>query len=124
MGMKTKRDKTAKDVDAYLGTIPIVARNALEDLRKAIRSAAPEAEEGYSYGVPAFKLHGKPLVCFAAFKNHCGFYPLSPEVLATFEAELSGYDTAKGTIRFDPTKPLPAALVKRIVKARLAELRR
>jgi uncharacterized protein YdhG (YjbR/CyaY superfamily) len=93
------------------------------ELREAIRSAAPKAEEGFSYGVPAFKLDGKPLVCFAVFKNHCGFYPMSPHVLSAFAAELTSYDTAKGTIRFDPKKPLPAALVKRIVKARIAELK-
>ncbi len=121
--MKKKRDHNTGDVDAYLAAVPPDARDALEKLRKIIRSAAPEAEEGFSYGVPAFKLDGKPVVCFAAFKHHCGFYPMSPDVLSLFAAELSGYETAKGTIRFDPKKPLPAALVKRIVKARIAQLR-
>ena len=88
-----------------------------------IRAAAPQAEEGFSYGVPAFNLDAKVLVCFAEFKRHCGFYPISPDVLRTFAGELSGYETAKGTIRFAPKKPLPAALIKRIVKARLAELK-
>ncbi len=117
-----KQDKSQKDVDVYLAEIPADARSALEKLRKTIRVAAPEAVEGFSYGVPAFKLNGKTLVCFAVFKNHCGFYPMSPEVLSAFAHELTGYKTAKGTIRFDPNKPLPATLVKRIVKARLAEL--
>lgn len=111
------------DVDAYLATVQADARNALDELRKTIRSTVPDAEEGFSYGVPAFKLGGKPLVCYAAFKNHCGFYPLSPAVLIAFAPDLTGYDTAKGTIRFDPKKPIPKALVRRIVKARIAELR-
>ena len=118
-----KHEKGRSAVDAYLETVPAAARKALQKLRMAIRAAAPEAEEGFSYGVPAFKFGGKALVCFAAFKRHCGFYPMSPDVLTAFADELSGYETAKGTIRFDPKKPLPAALIKRIVKARLAELK-
>lgn len=120
--MKKKQDKSQKDVDAYLAKLPADAKRALEKLRKTIRAAAPEAEEGFSYGVPAFKFNGKALVCFAAFKNHCGFYPVSPEVLDSFADDLTEYETAKGTIRFDPKKGLPATLVKRIVKARLTEL--
>lgn len=110
-----------ENIDAYLESLPVDAHKALEHLREVIRAAAPQAEEGFSYGVPAFRLHGKPLVCFAAFKNHCGFYPMSPEVLSRFSPELANYETAKGTIRFQAKKPLPAALVKRIVKARLEE---
>ena len=121
--MKRQSDRNKRDVDTYLAGVPAEARSALERLRETIRSAAPDAVEGFSYGVPAFKLHGKPLVCFAAFKNHCGFYPLSPAVLSSFSADLAGYDTAKGTIRFDPEKPLPSDLVKRIVRARIEELK-
>jgi uncharacterized protein YdhG (YjbR/CyaY superfamily) len=121
--MKMNREKNSRDVDAYLAAAPPEARNALEGLREAIRAAAPEAKEGFSYGVPAFMLDGKPLVCFAAFKNHCGFYPMSPDVLSAFAADLTGYHTAKGTIRFDPKEPLSPTLVKRIVKARIAELK-
>lgn len=120
--MKPKKKSNESDVDTYLAGIPTDARNALEKLRKWIRAAAPDAEEGFSYGVPAFKLHGKPIVCFAAFKNHCGFYPMSPNVLRAFSADLEVYETAKGTIRFRPEKPLPCALVKKIVRARIAEL--
>ncbi len=120
--MKRKRANDDNDVDAYLASIPADACSALEKLRKWIRAAAPNAKEGFSYGVPAFKLEGKPVVCFAAFKNHCGFYPMSPDVLSKFADDLAGYETAKGTIRFPAKKPLPAALVKKIVKARLAEL--
>jgi uncharacterized protein YdhG (YjbR/CyaY superfamily) len=122
--MKRKPAHDDNDVEAYLATVSADSRKALERIRGWIRAAAPEAEEGFSYGVPAFKLDGKPLVCFAAFKNHCGFYPMSPDVLRAFAADLADYDTAKGTIRFQPKKPLPAALVKKIVKARLAELKK
>jgi uncharacterized protein YdhG (YjbR/CyaY superfamily) len=120
--MKKRHKENNKDVDAYLTGVSTEARRALQRLRKAIRSAASKAEEGFSYGVPAFKLHGKPLVCFAAFKNHCGFYPMSPAVLSRYSHELSGYDTAKGTIRFQPEKPIPDALVKKIVKERITEI--
>ncbi len=98
------------------------SRKALENLRKLIQGTVPYAEEGFSYGVPAFKLNGRPLVCYAAFKNHCGFYPMSPEVLKRFTQDLADFETAKGTIRFTVDKPLSATLVKRIVKARLEEL--
>jgi uncharacterized protein YdhG (YjbR/CyaY superfamily) len=109
-------------VDQYLESLPIDSRKALENLRQLIQETVPKADEGFSYGVPAFKLNGKPLVCYAAFKNHCGFYPLSPEVLKRFARDLDDFETAKGTIRFTVDKPLSATLVKRIVKARLEEL--
>ncbi len=120
--MSMKQSKSQKDVNAYLARLPADARKALTTLRETIRAAAPEAEEGFSYGVPAFRLNGKALVCFAAFKKHCGFYPMSPEVLSSFADDLREYDTAKGTIRFDPKEVLPAALVNRIVNARIKEL--
>jgi uncharacterized protein YdhG (YjbR/CyaY superfamily) len=111
-----------RTIDAYLSKVPPAFRTALTRLRNAIAAAAPDAEEGFSYGVPAFKIGGKALVCFAAFRNHCGFYPMSPKVLTGLADELSGFDTAKGTIRFQPEKPIPVSLVKKIVKARLAEV--
>lgn len=109
-------------VDEYLELLPLVSQKALEDLRKIIQDTVPDAEEGFSYGVPAFKLKGRPLVCYAAFKNHCGFYPMSPKVLEKFTKELADFETAKGTIRFKVDKPLPKELVIRIVNARLKEL--
>lgn len=112
-----------KSVDIYFIKTPPVFRAALEKLRVTIRSAAPTAEEGFSYGVPSFKLNGKVLVCYAAFKNHCGFYPMSPEVLAKYSEDLREYDTAKGTIRFQPEKPIPDALVNKIVKERISEIK-
>jgi uncharacterized protein YdhG (YjbR/CyaY superfamily) len=96
-------------------------REALEDLRQTIATAAPDAVEAIGYGVPAFKYRGRPLVSFGGGKNHCSFYVQSPAVMEAYADELAGYDTAKGTIRFAPLEPLPADLVTKLVKARIAE---
>lgn len=111
----------ATTIDEYLATLDAGKRAALEKLRKTIRAAAPRAEEGFSYGMPAFRLDGKPLVAFAAAANHCAFFPMNGTTVAAFKKELAGYSTSKGTIRFDERKPLPATLVRKIVKARVAE---
>jgi uncharacterized protein YdhG (YjbR/CyaY superfamily) len=118
--MSAKRSARAETVDDYLAAVPQDARAALEALRGTIRGAAPEATETISYQIPTFKDHG-PLVAFAAFENHCGFYVMSPEVMRAHAADLKGYETGKGSIRFAADKPLPAALVRKLVKARLAE---
>lgn len=110
----------AKDVDAYLASVPEEARVALERLRAQIRVAAPSAVEAISYQMPAFKLRGRRLVAFAAFKDHCSLFPGS-SVMEAHKDELKGYDISKGTIRFAPGKPLPAALVKKLIRARVAE---
>jgi len=110
------------DLNVYLAALAPDAREAVQKLRKAISAAAPRAEEGSSYGLPAFKLDGRPLVCFAAAARHCSFYPMSPAVLRAYAADLRGYETSKGTIRFPPERPLPSALVRKLVKARIAEL--
>jgi uncharacterized protein YdhG (YjbR/CyaY superfamily) len=110
------------DVDAYLASLPADQRAALQKLRKTIASAAPDAEEGFSYGLPAFRVRGRPLVCYGASTNHCSFYPMSPAVLHANAGKLKGYELSKGTIRFVPGTPLPAAVVRTIVKARLSEL--
>lgn len=120
---RNPRTERAADVDAYLASVPADKRAALQKLRKAISAAAPRAEEGFSYGLPAFRLDGRPLVCFGAASNHCSFFPMSPAVIRAHVDALKGYDTSKGTIRFLPEKPLPAALVQKLVKARLAELK-
>ena len=94
-------------------------RRALEKLRKDIKAAAPKAEECISYGLPSFRLNGKLLVSYGAAAKHCAFYPGS--TIQRLAKELKGYETSKGTIRFSPEKPLPSALVRKIVKARIAE---
>ena len=108
-------------IDEYLAAVSAAQRAALEKLRKAIRAAAPKAEECISYQLAAFRLNGKPLVAFGATANHCAFYPMSSAMVDAHKDELKAYDTSKGTIRFPADKPLPAALVKKLVKARIAE---
>jgi len=107
--------------DEYLAALSEDKRAALQKLRKTIRAAAPKAEEYIGYGLAAFRLDGMPLVALGATKNHCAFYLMSGSTVAAHEGELEGYDTSKGTIRFAADKPLPAALVTRLVKARIAE---
>jgi uncharacterized protein YdhG (YjbR/CyaY superfamily) len=109
------------EVDDFLAAVPEQARDTLEKIRETIRAAVPEAVETISYGVPTFKYQGRPLVSFGATKNHCALYVMSPEVMNAHAAELQRSDTSKGTIRFPHDKPLPAALVTKLVEARLAE---
>ena len=108
-------------VEDYLDALPDDSRATLERVRSAIRAAAPEAEEKIAYGMPAFYLEGRPLVYYAGLKNHCSLFPASYAVMREFADELARFDTAKGTVRFPIGKPPPAALVKRIVKARIRE---
>jgi uncharacterized protein YdhG (YjbR/CyaY superfamily) len=110
-----------KNFDEYLASISEEKRAALQRLRKTIRSAAPKSEEYISYGLAAFRLDGRPLVAFGATSSHCAFYPMSSSTVTDHKEELEGYDTSKGTIRFTVGKPLPAALVRKLVRARIAE---
>jgi uncharacterized protein YdhG (YjbR/CyaY superfamily) len=105
----------------YLDALPDDQRRALLDLRRWIVAAAPQADESLNYGVPAFKLGGKPLVSFGAARKHCAFYVQSPAVSAAFAEDLKGLDTSPGTVRFTPDKPLDRELVTRLVEARIAE---
>jgi uncharacterized protein YdhG (YjbR/CyaY superfamily) len=109
-----------KTIDEYLAGISDDKRAALEKLRKTIKAAAPKAEECISYGLAAFRQNGM-LVAFGATANHCAFYPMSSTTVETYKDELKDYDTSKGTIRFQAHKPLPVALVRKMVKARIAE---
>jgi len=108
-------------IDEYLAALSDDKRAALERLRKTIRAAAPKAEECISYQLPAFRLDGRMLVAFGARANHCAFYPMSPSTVEAHKDELKNYDTSKGTIRFQADSPLPATLVRKLVKARIAE---
>lgn len=108
-------------IDEYLAAVSDDKRAALEKLRKAIKAAAPNAEEYIGYGLAAFRLDGKPLVAMGATATHCGFYLMSGSTVETHADDLQNYDTSKGTIRFAANKPLPVALVRKLVKARIAE---
>lgn len=108
-------------IDAYLAALSDDKRAALEKVRKAVKAAAPKAEECISYGLPAFRLEGRVLVAFGAKANHCAFYPMSSSTVEAHKRELKDYETSKGTIRFPAERPLPAALVRKLVKARIAE---
>lgn len=110
-------------IEEYLEGIPDASREALEELRRTIKAAAPELEEGFAWGMPVFKYKGKSMVGFAAFKQHCSFFPMSAKVMEDHAGELNRYDISKGTIRFKPENPLPPALVKKLVKARVKESR-
>jgi uncharacterized protein YdhG (YjbR/CyaY superfamily) len=110
----------ATTIDEYLARLEPGQRDALEALRRVIRQAAPKAEEVITYGIPAFRQNGF-LVGFAASAKHCSLHPMNNHTVAAFAAELAGYSIGTGTIRFTPQKPLPAALVRNIVKARIVE---
>ncbi len=109
-------------VEEYLSQVPDEARAVLERLRTTIKKAAPDTTETISYQMPTFKHQGRALVGYAAFKNHCSLFPYSTQVLETYSEELGPRRTSKGTIRFTTDDPLPAALVKKIVKARIEEI--
>jgi uncharacterized protein YdhG (YjbR/CyaY superfamily) len=115
------KKENPKDMDEYLAGVPEPARSTLRKIRAMIRTIVPaETTETISYGMPTFKYLG-PLVGFAAFSNHCSFFPMNSSLIQAFKDELTNFETSKGTIRFAADKPLPAALLKKLVKARIAE---
>jgi len=115
-----KKSAPAKDVDSYLAALPIEARVTLQKLRETIKAAAPNAEEVISYRMPAYRYHGA-LVFFAAFKNRCSLFVASHSILGRLGKELAPYHTSGTTIHFTPEHPLPASLVRKVVKLRLKE---
>ena len=119
--MMDSAKKKPKTIDEYLATVKPDHRRALQKLRQTIQTARPNAEECISYGIPAFRLNRRQLVFFGAWADHCAFYPGSAAALKDFPNELMNFQTSKGTIRFSPDKPLPVALVKKLVKTRVAE---
>ncbi len=112
---------TPTSVEGYLAALPEEPRAALEELRKTIKAVAPEATETISYQMPTFKLRGRFLVSYAAFKNHCSLFPATDEMFEAFGEELKPFFSGKGTIRFTTEKPLPSELVEKIVRARVEE---
>jgi len=111
-------------VRAYFTAQPLKARAALKTIRAAIRSVAPRAEEVFSYRIPAFKLGGRALVWYAAFKHHCSLYPMTAAIRRKLARDLKGYEVSKGTVRLPLAKPIPVGLVQKLVKARMADMSR
>ena len=126
MAAKGDDAKTAPagDIDSYIASVPEAARLLLTEIRRLVVQAAPQAVESISYGMPTFKVAGRPLVYLAAAKKHCSLHAITRPVMAAFRAELLGYETSEGgTVRFPLGKPAPAELVTKLVQARLAEMR-
>ena len=117
--MAAKPTNTAE----YMAALPREKRATLEQVRRAILSAAPKAEEAFSYGIPALKLGGERFLWYAAWKNHCSLYPMTATMRREHAADVNGYEMAKGTIKFPDSAPLPVALIKKLARTRAAEVR-
>lgn len=122
-GAAADRRRARQQVRSYIAALHPAARRALRRIRSVVHAAAPAAVEVFSYRIPGFRLDGRPLVWYAAFTHHCSLYPMTAAIRRAHATALARYETSKGTVRFPLTQPIPAALVKRLVKARIAELR-
>ena len=109
-------------IDAMLAAIPADQRETLQALRRTIAAAAPDAEDSITYGMPAFRYHGRSLMSYSPFKAHCSLFPMSGAVIARHHDERAGFETAKGTLRFTPTRPIPDHVVTAMVHDRMAEI--
>ena len=121
---KKKASQAGSQVKAYLAKQPPDPRGRLRKIRETVRAIAPGGTEVFSYGIPGFKLDGKPLVWYAGFKHHVSLFPMTAAIRRAYAAELEGYKMSTGTIQFPLDEPTPMSLVKKLVKARLAELRK
>ena len=113
---------TGNEIDAYLAALPAEVRSSMQTLREIIHSTTPDLVESISYKMPVFKYKGRPLAGLAAFTDHCSYFPFSPAVIRSLQNELKPYGPAKGTIHFTVSKPLPAALVRKLIAARKGEI--
>jgi uncharacterized protein YdhG (YjbR/CyaY superfamily) len=121
--MKNDAKQAAAQVREYIAALPPGARKRMQQIRAIIRATAPGAVDHFSYRIPAFRLEGQPLIWYAAFKQHTSLYPITPALSRAHGIDLSDHETSRGTIRFPLAAPLPAALVKRLVRARVSEAR-